>query len=63
VLVPAETETDRFRSAAVTTGVLFIVATAASVAGSALSGPVLDRTNSYGSKSPIHLKPPSRDTR
>jgi hypothetical protein len=45
VLVPAGTETDRFRSAALTTGVLFIVATAASVAGSALSAPVLDRTN------------------
>lgn len=44
MLVPAETEPDRLRSAAVTAGVLFIVATAASVAGSALSGPVLDRT-------------------
>jgi Domain of unknown function (DUF4386) len=51
VLVPAETETDRFRSAAVTTGILFIVATAASVAGSSLSGPVLDRANYLASLS------------
>ena len=51
MLVPAEAETDRFRSAAVTTGVLFIVATAASVAGSALSDPALDRTNYLASLS------------
>jgi len=50
-LVPAETETDRFRSAAVTAGVLFIVATAASVTGSALSGSVLDRTDYLASLS------------
>jgi hypothetical protein len=43
VVAPAETETDRLRSAAVTAGVLFIVATVASVAGSALSGAALDR--------------------
>ncbi len=51
MLAPAETETDPFRSAAVTTGVLFIVATAASVAGSALSDPVLDRANHLASLS------------
>jgi Domain of unknown function (DUF4386) len=51
VLAPARTEADRFRSAAVITGVLFIVATAASVAGSALSDPVLDRTNYLASLS------------
>lgn len=51
MLVPTDTETDRFRSAAVTTGVLFIVATAASVAGSALAGPVSDRTRSLASLS------------
>ncbi len=51
MLAPAGTETERFRPAAVTTGVLFIVATAASVAGSALSGPVLDRTNYLASLS------------
>jgi len=45
---PWETATDRTRSAAVITGVLFIVATAASVAGSALAGPVWDRTNPLG---------------
>jgi hypothetical protein len=44
VLAPAGIETDRSRSAAVTTGVLLIVATTATVAGSGLSGPVLDRT-------------------
>ena len=51
VLAPAGTQTERFRPAAVTTGVLFIVATAASVAGSALSGPVLDRTDYLASLS------------
>ena len=42
-MVHAKAETDRLRSAAVTAGVLFIVATVASVAGSALSGSALDR--------------------
>lgn len=45
MLVRDDTSTDRLRSAAVTAGVLFIVATAASVAGSALSGPALDRSH------------------
>ena len=40
-----ETSTNRLRSAGVTAGVLFIVATAASVAGSALLGPALDHTD------------------
>lgn len=51
VVVPAEAETDRLRSAAVTAGVLFIVATVASVAGSALSGAALDRPLSLASLS------------
>jgi hypothetical protein len=47
-MIPAETSTDRLRSAAVTAGVLFIVATATSVAGSSLYGPVLDRSHYLG---------------
>lgn len=43
MVASVETETGRLRSAAVTAGVLFIVATVASVAGSALSGAALDR--------------------
>jgi Domain of unknown function (DUF4386) len=51
MLVRDDTSTDRLRSAAVTTGVLFIVATAASLAGSALSSSVLDRTDHLASLS------------
>jgi hypothetical protein len=51
VAAPAEVETDRFRSAAVTAGALLIVATVASVAGSALSGSALDRPLSLASLS------------
>lgn len=50
-MVPGEAESNRLRAAAVTTGLLFIVATVASVAGSALSGPALDRTNYLASLS------------
>ena len=49
--VPVEVETHGLRSAAVTAGVLFIVATVASVAGSALSGSALDRPLSLASLS------------
>ena len=51
MVAPADPETDRLRSAAVTAGVLFIVATVASVAGSALSGAALDRPLSLASLS------------
>ena len=44
MLVRDEIPMDRLRSASVTAGVLFIVATVTSLAGSALSSPVLDRT-------------------
>jgi len=48
-VAPADTETEHIRSAAVTAGVLFIVATVASVAGSAISGSALDRPLSLAS--------------